>query len=164
MAYLLDSNVLITAKRVHYGFDFCPGFWDWIVAEHAAGRIYSIERVYDELKDQQDDLAEWVKRLPDAFFLSPDAATVPHFTAVSTWASSQNYRTPAINEFLQTADFHLVAQARQGGHTVVTYEVPGGSVNRVKIPDACLGLGLSSVLPHEMLRRERARFVLGAGA
>ncbi len=87
-----------------------------------------------------------------------------HFTAVSAWASGQNYRTPAINEFLQTADFHLVAQARQGGHTVVTYEVPGGSVNRIKIPDACLGLGLGCVLPHELLRRERARFVLGAGA
>lgn len=164
MAYLLDSNVLITAKRVHYGFDFCPGFWDWIVAEHTGGRLYSIERVYEELKDQQDDLAEWVKRLPATFFLSPDQGTIPHFNAVSTWASSQNYKRPAINEFLQTADFHLVAQARQGGHTVVTYEVPGGSLNRIKIPDACLGLGLNSALPHEMLRRERARFVLGAGA
>ncbi len=57
MAYLLDSNVLITAKRVHYGLDFCPGFWDWIVAQHEAGQVYSIERVFDELKDQQDDLA-----------------------------------------------------------------------------------------------------------
>jgi hypothetical protein len=163
MAYLLDSNVLITAKRVYYGFDFCPGFWDWIVAGHEAGIVYSIERVYDELMQQQDDLAAWVRTLPGTFFLSPDAATVQHFTAVTNWASGQNYRTPAINEFLQTADFHLVAQARQGGHSVVTYEVPGGSVNRVKIPDACLGLGLGSLLPHEMLRRERARFVLGAG-
>lgn len=163
MAYLLDSNVLITAKRIHYGFDFCPGFWEWIVAGHAAGRVYSIVRVFDELKGQQDDLAAWVGTLPTTFFLPPDAATVPHFTAVSAWASGRNYRTPAINEFLQTADFHLVAQARQGGHTVVTYEVPGGSVNRVKIPDACLGLGLSSILPHEMLRREQARFDLRNG-
>ncbi len=160
MAYLLDSNVLITAKRVHYGFDFCPGFWDWIIAQHRAGQVYSIERVHDELKEQQDDLAAWVKTLPKTFFVSPDAGTVAHFTAVSAWASNQNYRTPAINEFLQTADYHLVAQARQGGHTVVTYEVPGGSVNRVKIPDACLGLGLGCVLPHEMLRRGRAVFVL----
>ena len=30
MAYLLDSNVFIEAKRLHYGFDFCPAFWDWI--------------------------------------------------------------------------------------------------------------------------------------
>ncbi len=27
MAYLLDANVFIQAKNLHYGFDFCPGFW-----------------------------------------------------------------------------------------------------------------------------------------
>jgi hypothetical protein len=160
MAYLLDTNVFVTAKRVHYGFDFCPGFWEWLLEQHRAGVVFSIERVYDELKDQQDDLAAWVKALPRGFFLSPDAASVASFSKVSAWASSQNYRAPAINEFLQTADFHLVAQAHQGGHTVVTYEVPGGSEKRIKIPDACLGLGIGCMLPHELLRRERARFVL----
>jgi len=164
MAYLLDTSVLITAKRVHYGFDFCPGFWDWIVARHAAGLVYSVERVYDELKEQKDDLTDWVKALPATFFLRPDAATVPHFTTVSTWASEQNYTVPAINDFLQIADFHLVAQAHQGGHSVVTYEVPGGSAKRIKIPDACLGLGLACIPPHVLLRREQARFVLGAQA
>lgn len=164
MAYLLDSNVFITAKRIHYGFDFCPGFWQWIIAGHRAGRIYSVERVYDELKDQQDDLATWVRALPDTFFLPADAATIPHFAAVSAWATSPRYQTPAINEFLQTADFYLVAQARQNGHSVVTYEVQGSSAKRVKIPDVCLGLQIPSMQPYEMLRREQARLVLGAGA
>lgn len=31
MAYLLDSGVFIQAKRRHYGFDFCPAFWDWLI-------------------------------------------------------------------------------------------------------------------------------------
>ena len=31
MAYLLDANVFIAAKNLHYGFDFCPAFWDWLV-------------------------------------------------------------------------------------------------------------------------------------
>jgi Domain of unknown function (DUF4411) len=26
MAYLLDANVFIQAKNLHYGFDFCPAF------------------------------------------------------------------------------------------------------------------------------------------
>ena len=26
MAYLLDSNVFISAKNLRYGFDFCPAF------------------------------------------------------------------------------------------------------------------------------------------
>ena len=24
MAYLLDANIFIQAKQLHYGFDFCP--------------------------------------------------------------------------------------------------------------------------------------------
>ncbi len=161
MAYLLDSNVLITAKRVHYGFDFCPGFWDWLLERHRAGQVYSIERVSDELKNQQDDLAEWVRALPETFFIAPDAATVPHFSTVSIWARGQNYQIPAVNTFLQTADYYLVAQALQGRHTIVTYEVPSGSMKRIKIPDACLGVGIDCILPHELLRRERAKFILG---
>ena len=31
MAYLLDAAVFIRAQNLHYGFDFCPGFWDWLV-------------------------------------------------------------------------------------------------------------------------------------
>ena len=30
MAWLLDTNVLVNAKRDYYGFEFCPGFWDWL--------------------------------------------------------------------------------------------------------------------------------------
>jgi len=100
MTCLLDSSVFITAKRVHYGFDFCPGFWEWLIGQHLAGNVYSIERVYEELKDQQDDLAEWVRGLPESFFIPPDAATIPHFSVVSNWARGQNYHVPAINTFL----------------------------------------------------------------
>jgi hypothetical protein len=25
--YLLDSNIFIQAKNLHYGLDFCPAFW-----------------------------------------------------------------------------------------------------------------------------------------
>ena len=28
MAYLLDSDVFIRAKNLHYGLDFCPAFWN----------------------------------------------------------------------------------------------------------------------------------------
>lgn len=48
MAWLLDTNVLVNAKRDHYGFEFCPGFWDWLDIAWADGRVASIEAVYDE--------------------------------------------------------------------------------------------------------------------
>ena len=28
MAYLLDTDVFVQAKNLHYGFDFCPAFAD----------------------------------------------------------------------------------------------------------------------------------------
>ena len=44
--------------------------------------------------------------------------------------------------------------------TVVTHEVPAETGRKIKIPNACLGLGIQCLSPYEMLRRERARFVL----
>ena len=49
MAYLLDANVFISAKNLHYGLDFCPAFWDWIVTNNASGGVFSIEKVGDEV-------------------------------------------------------------------------------------------------------------------
>lgn len=39
--FLLDANVFIQAKNLHYGFDFCPAFWSWVDRSHAAGRVSS---------------------------------------------------------------------------------------------------------------------------
>jgi hypothetical protein len=66
--------------------------------------------------------------------------------------------------FLQIADYYLVAQALAEAHTVVTHERPENSVHRVQIPNVCLGVGVTYMTPFEMLRRERARFVLQVGS
>ncbi|MBV6522211.1 MAG: hypothetical protein MNPFHGCM_02357 [Gemmatimonadaceae bacterium] len=86
MAYLLDADVFIRAKNLHYGFDFCPAFWEF-VERNGNGAVFSV---------------------------------------------------------------------------VVTHEVPAASPRKIKIPDACIGLGIKCMTPYEMLRVERARFVLGA--
>ena len=161
MAYLLDANVFISAKNLHYGFDFCPAFWDWLIESNATGAVFSIEKVGDELKALADDLSEWAKARGDGFFLRPDPATLPSLGVVSTWATGQRYEAAATSTFLQLADYYLIAQAHAGGHTVVTHEVPSASTRKVKIPDACIGLGIKCMTPYEMLRLERARFVLG---
>lgn len=44
MAYLLDADVFIQAKNLHYGFDFCPAFWKWLDRATNAGDVFSIER------------------------------------------------------------------------------------------------------------------------
>lgn len=161
--YLLDANVFIQAKNLHYGFDFCPAFWDWLVRENIAGKVASIEKVKDEVNGVEDELSEWVSSLNKNFFLPVDSAVTNQFQTVSIWASTQSYDPAAINTFLQIADFYLVAHAKAHNFTLVTNEKPGNnSVKKIKIPDACFALNISCINPYEMLRRERARFVLGS--
>jgi hypothetical protein len=82
-------------------------------------------------------------------------------STVSAWAAGQSYEPAAVNTFLQVADYYLVAQALVNGDTVVTHEIASSSTKKIKIPDACIALGIKCVTPYEMLRTERARFVLG---
>ncbi|MGN2390683.1 DUF4411 family protein [Pelomicrobium sp. G1] len=163
MAYLLDADVFIRAKNLHYGFDFCPAFWEWLVEQNATGKVFSIEKVGHELLAMADKLSDWARERGPGFFLRPDASVQNSLATVSTWASSQHYEPSAISTFLQVADYYLVSQAHTGGHVVVTHEVPAASPRKIKIPDACLGLGIKCMTPYEMLRVERARFVLGRG-
>jgi hypothetical protein len=160
MAYLLDADVFIRAKNLHYGMDFCPGFWEWLKAANAAGTVFSVEKVGTELQGVEDELSEWAETQDEGFFLTPDASTLPAFSTVSEWANSGRYEHGAVSSFLQLADYYLVVQALAGEHTVVTHEIPSGSVRKIKIPDACVGVGVRCMTPFEMLRRERARFVL----
>jgi len=157
--YLLDANVFIQAKNLHYGFDFVPAFWDWLIRESEAGTVASIEKVADELRAGGDDLSDWAEARGERFFLAPDAPVIPALRQVSVWASGQDYDPAAISTFLKVADYWL---SPMRWHTAISlfhmrYRPPrAGS----KIPNACIGLGLRCITPYQMLRQEGARFVL----
>lgn len=161
MAYLLDADVFIQAKNLHYGLDFCPAFWEWLLAQNAAGKVLSIEKVGDEIAAGADELSAWAAQRGSGFFVLPDDAMLPAFGSVSRWATGAGYEAAAVNTFLQVADYYLVAQALAHGHTIVTHEVAADTRRRIKIPNVCIGLGIKCMTPFEMLRVERARFILG---
>jgi hypothetical protein len=163
VAYLLDSNVFIQAKNLHYGFDICPAFWDWLDQANSSGTVSSVEKVRDELLDGADELATWAGERR-GFFLAPDERVLGSLPAVSRWAVGARYEPAAVSGFLQVADFYLVGHAHAYGYVVVTHEVGSASTRRIKIPNACGGLGVDCISPYEMLRREGARFVLAAAA
>ena len=117
MPYLLDANVFIQAKNLHYGLDFCPAFWDWLIQGNAAKEVFSIEKVGDEIQAVADELAVWATQRGDDFFLKPDAQLLPALSTVSTWAASQSYEPAAVNTFLLIADYYLVgSRARTRTH------------------------------------------------
>jgi hypothetical protein len=161
MAYLLDANIFIQAKNLHYGFDFCPAFWDWLMENNASKKVFSIEKVGDEIEAGADELSEWAEKQGSTFFLKPDSAILPALREISAWVMGQKYEPAAVNTFLQVADYYLVAHAKALGHIVVTHEKASQSIKRIKIPEVCIGLNIKFMSPYEMLRHERARFVLG---
>jgi len=163
MAYLLDANVFIQAKNLHYGLDFCPAFWEWLSCGNSLGTVFSIEKVGDELAAGGDELVAWAEQRGAGFFLKPDAAMLSALGTVSSWAAAGDFDPAAVSTFLQVADCFLVGHALAHGHTVVTHEVVSPSRKRIKIPSACIALGIKCMTPFDMLRREKARFVLGQG-
>jgi hypothetical protein len=132
----------------------------WLVQRNKASEVFSIEKVGTELRAGNDDLSTWADARSSGFFLPPGEDVLPAFAAVSNWASSKDYEQAAISTFLGVADYFLVAQALAGKHTVVTHEKPSTTKRQIKIPDACIGLKVKCMTPFEMLRAEKARFVL----
>lgn len=161
MAYLLDADVFIRAKRDHYRFSICPGFWDWILQANDSARVFSIVQVQRELTAGNDDLSTWAAARSAAFFLPTTDAVVAAAGSVSTWANSQHYEPQALAEFFRAADFWLVAHALATGWCVATHEVSApASRKRIKLPDACTGVGVSYTMPYQLLEDEGAQFIL----
>lgn len=160
MTWLLDTNIFVQAARREYGLDFCPAFWEWLIDANARGRVQSLDKVLAELVPG-DDVSEWAAARGHDFFLPLEPTDAPSLSQVAAWARSGHFTAAAATEFLSIADSQLVAVAHARKLTLVTHEVPSNSKQRIKVPTACVALGVVYASPYEMLRRERARFVLG---
>lgn len=159
--YLLDTNVFIEAKNRYYGMDFAPGFWDWLHLAHGRGQIFTVRAVADEIAPG-DELSSWFKALPSSFVFDSIAEDAPHLEALAVWAnSSTHYRREAIAEFLGSADYRLVAQAKTLGFTIVTHEIADPNrVKRIKIPEACNQIGVPYANLFDVLRQAEMRLKL----
>ena len=158
--FLLDSNVLITAHRLYYAFDICPGYWAALKAGHASGRIYSTQRVLAELRRGADILVDWVEReLPADFFLD-DSATgvISAYAPMMQWVQSRDYTPAAKTKFASDADGWLIATAKHDGHVLVTHETLSDAKARVPMPNVCEHFGVKYCNTFEMLRALSCRF------
>ncbi len=143
LGYLIDSDVLITAKNRYYAFSICPGFWDSILHSHSLGHVHSIDRVRDELLRgrDDDDLVKWIGRaVPAGFFLSSEVGkVVDGFAEIMRWAGNKKqYKEAAKTEFAESADGWLVAYGMANAKTVVTNEQSRtASRKKIQLPDVC---------------------------
>jgi hypothetical protein len=140
LSYLLDTNVFIQAHRVYYPIDLFPVFWEWLTQQNLNDNIKSIDQVYNEIKNQKDELSEWCKSLDNKkWFLSvSDDETQEHFRIIANWIMSQNFKDSAKQIFLSVADPWLIAKAMSCDLTIVTQEKSAPqSKSKIYIPDVC---------------------------
>lgn len=160
--YVLDTNVFIDAANAYYAFDLAPGYWEFLVRLFNSGHAVSIKQVSDELDKagNEDPVRVWAKA-NKKHFVAPDARVLASYQQVIDWAKGQSYERNAISEFQRVADSWIVAHALTYEWVVVTREKPApGSKKRIKIPDACTGVGVECTSPFDMLRREEMCLVL----
>jgi hypothetical protein len=160
-SFLLDANVFIEAKRRYYAFDLCPGFWECLKAHHAEGRIYSIDRIFNELADGADDLADWATEMPSGYFLSTeDESVTDGYREVVSWVNGQKqFKEEVKAEFLAIADGWLIAYAKQKGMVVVTHEVYAPDArNKIPMPNICRGFNIDHADTFDMLRELGVQF------
>jgi len=162
MLFLLDSNVFINASRLYYHPDMAPTFWEWLTEQNRMGRIASVSRVKDEINDGKGGyLQKWSSELSSAFWLQPGENAMESMARLADWAMHPDrpYRDSARAEFLNVADYYLVAQAHSTKAAVVTFELPApSSRRRVLIPDACDAMGVTYCEPFDVYRRLGLRF------
>jgi hypothetical protein len=160
MAYLLDANVLMQAAKEHYGFDICPGFWDFLKAANARGEVFSTQKVLEECQRKDDQLRAWANELGTDFFLPEDARTMVAMSDVSATLEARDYTKAAIRAFMGDADPFLIAFAKAHGHILVTHEGLFDSAQKVRMPPVCDALGVRYTRTWPMLRELGAGFVL----
>ena len=168
--YLVDSDVFITAKNLYYAFDICPGFWKSVVHHHRAGRVFSIDRVRNELLagHKTEDIVQWVRNdIPRSFFIpvDTDAVVSTYMDIMMCVPRHSRYFDQAKAKFATGADGWLVAYARVHATTVVTSEQSAPESRReVKLPDVCDQFGVRHDNMFAMLRALNVQFDWAEGS
>ncbi len=89
--YALDANVFIEAHRRYYAFDLAPPFWQMLIDHASNGQVLSIDRVGDELKRGNDELANWASSSFHEFFVSTsDEEVIAAYRQIMVWSQSRS--------------------------------------------------------------------------
>ena len=134
MIYVFDSNVLINLFRHFYRSRF-PSLWQKFDEYVIAGQIISVREVFNEIKEQEDLLAEWAKRNRD-IFLHPSPQELAFIAEIFKMKHFQMLvRTAERLEGKPVADPFVIAKAKIIQGCVVTDEKLKPTA--AKIPNVC---------------------------
>lgn len=162
--YLLDANCFTQSFHLHYRFDFCPGFWKWIEQQNAAGAVYSLDRIQEEITRSPNDLTKWAKAKTDGtFFLSTqkDRDVSKVYGRIANWVENSDFKRRGKDEFMAGNDAWLIAYAVVHNFTVVSYELYNPDEKRkIKIPALCDPFDFRCIYLYDVFSETHTKFVL----
>ena len=155
MIYVFDSNVLINLFKHFYRSRF-PSLWQKFDEYVIAGQIISVREVFNEIKEQEDLLAEWAKRNRD-IFLQPTPEELAFIAEIFKVKHFQMLvRTAERLEGKPVADPFVIAKAKIIQGCVVTDEKL--KPNAAKIPNVCEHFGVAYLNLEGFMERENWTF------
>ncbi len=161
--FVVDSNFFIQAHRVVYPLDVVVSFWETLRQLANDGVIISIDKVKNEIYQNNDELKAWCQEyLPNDFFKSSETSIVEYGKVVAwTMSKSNHFLAKAIDEFLDSneADAWIVSYCLKHEHLLITYESSQpGRKNKIKIPEPCNSLGVTYLDTIAMFRQLGIQF------
>jgi hypothetical protein len=145
LLYLLDANVLITAKALYYRFERVPEFWTWLIHIGERGDVKIVDEVYEEFKDGTDELATWAKtdEVNKALRLK-EAVVTDLVRRVIRDGYADDLRDDEIEKLGRDPFLVAYALADPQQRVVVTAEAsrPGRTRANRHLPDVCKDLGV----------------------
>ena len=157
MKYLFDTNIFITAKNTYYAMDIAKSFWKYLEKDAINDKIVIIDRVYEEIRKGNDELATWVKKVfSDKIIYSNKDIIIQNYAfIISSITSKELYPRRAQDEFAKVADSWLIAHAYQTNHCIVTNEKYAPNIKRkIQIPNICKLLNISYMDLFQFMRNE----------
>lgn len=155
MVHLLDANILINANRLYYPLNRVPEFWEWLEYQGNLGNVKLPLEIADEIRDGDDDLAEWLSRKDsqEAMVLKSDV-NIGHIRRVI----DEGY-APDLSDFeleIVGKDPFLIAAALSdpASFCVVTAEVSKPKTQRQnrRVPDVCRHFDVRCIDPFGLVR------------
>lgn len=169
--YCLDANVFIQSKNDYYPFNVSPAFWEFLEQKFADNTLYSVSAVFEELQDHNDEITTWSKYISKfGSFVEPTDEVYKVFSSISQYVED-NWKEAPREEFLNSADPMLIAQAKVDNSELVTFEIRNINLHLankpyrsdVKIPDICDVFGVKCTRVFDILKKFKPEFVLKGG-
>jgi predicted nucleic acid-binding protein len=151
--FSLDTSALIDAWRNQYRPSVFPSVWEKMTALIAGGELVASMSVRDEIRAQDDELAEWVENHPVLFLEDDDEVQARVRRLYAEWPRPTDFM-----RFLAGADPFVIGRAACHGFAVVTSERFSGSLDHPKIPDACRHYGVRCIAAMDMFEEMGWRF------